>query len=176
MFSNGNPFELIFGGRRNKPFRYGIIGGTFGPLHDGHKVLLKAGLLVCETLIIGLTNNDMAQKKDKRIIDFDSRFWALKQFMDSITDFRDYQIVPIDNPYGMAVTTEQAEVIICSDEDEVISRVREINDQRRAMKIHELLIFMVPRVRDPKGEIISSTRIRDGELPSEDQLGQKQED
>ena len=42
------------------------MGGTFNFMHNGHKLLLILSSLVCsEKLIVGVTNDEMAEKKDK---------------------------------------------------------------------------------------------------------------
>ena len=50
------------------------LGGTFDIIHAGHMALLDKGFSISEKLIIGLTSDELAKKKGKKLInDFQTR-------------------------------------------------------------------------------------------------------
>ncbi len=137
------------------------VGGTFEPLHDGHKALLKKA---CELskggeLIIGLTSDAMARKRTREVLDYDERLKAVKSFIEECG------IVPVilelNDPYGPTVY-ENFDYIVVSPETYPVAR--QINELRRKRRLKEIKIIKVDYVLAKDGIPISSTRIKRGDI------------
>ena len=61
------------------------VGGTFDPLHDGHKALLLKAVELSRggELLIGLTSDEMARKKVHEVNDYRSRYEELMKFINA---------------------------------------------------------------------------------------------
>ena len=44
------------------------LGGTFDIIHAGHIALLDKGFSISEKVIIGLTSDELAEKKGKKLV------------------------------------------------------------------------------------------------------------
>lgn len=87
----------------DKVYQHVVLGGTFDRLHTGHKMLLSAAILRCETrLTIGVTEGSMIYTKKlwELIEPCQTRIEKLKEFLMDIEPRLDYNIVPILDPYG----------------------------------------------------------------------------
>ena len=65
--------------------QYGTValGGTFDILHKGHVALLTQAFTISTHAIIGLTGDDLAKKKNKKIInDYSKRYESLKNLIE----------------------------------------------------------------------------------------------
>ena len=63
-----------------------MVGGTFDPLHDGHKVLLSRSFEIAGTrghVVIGLTTDSFASRKTHPIRPFEVRKSELEQYITS---------------------------------------------------------------------------------------------
>jgi len=87
----------------DKVYQHVVLGGTFDRLHTGHKMLLSAAILRCETrLTIGVTDGSMIHTKKlwELIEPCQTRIEKLKEFLMDIEPRLEYNIVPILDPYG----------------------------------------------------------------------------
>lgn len=138
------------------------VGGTFNPLHDGHKALLtRAYQLSGEgELLIGITSNEMAGKKYHEIEDWEVRRQIVKDFlMDSFNISP--VIVKLNDPFGPTID-EDFDYLVVSPETEPTARLinmRRIEQGRRPIHI-ELVEYVLAADRQP----ISSSRILQGEI------------
>ena len=82
------------------------VGGTFDPLHDGHKALLMKAVELSRSgeLLVGLTSDEMAQSKVHIVSDYQSRYDGVSGFI------RKQGIAPVivrlDDPYGPTITDD----------------------------------------------------------------------
>ncbi len=137
------------------------VGGTFDPLHDGHKALLMKAVELSRNgeLLVGLTSDEMSRNKAHDVNDYRSRYDAVMRFI------RKQGIAPVivrlDDPYG-PTTTEDFDILVVSPETLPVGS--KINKIRHEKKLGQIEIVQVDYVLADDGLPISSTRIKRGEI------------
>jgi len=135
------------------------VGGTFDPLHDGHKALLRKALSLGNVLV-GLTSDEFASRLRLRWVRaYSVREQQLKLFFENCG--REVTIVPIDDPYGPSITGEFEAIVVSP---ETRSGADKINGIRSERGLKPLRVYEIPWVLAQDGKPISSTRIVSGEI------------
>lgn len=137
------------------------VGGTFDPLHDGHKALLMKAVDLGRDgeLLIGLTSDEMAKNKIHEVDDYRSRYNEVIKFIHEQGVIP--RIVKLDDPYGPTII-EDFDQLVVSPETHPIGL--KINRIRRKKNMKPLKIVLVDYVLAEDGLPISSTRIRNGKI------------
>lgn len=153
-----------------RKYRKVAVGGTFDQFHKGHAILLEKALEVGDTLVIGLTTDEMlnANPKDHLVAKFDERRGELLKFLADLGALERVKIVPLDDPYGPAICDGELDALIVS--YETSGRGGEINELRRRKGLKPLKLVAIDAVLAEDGLPISSTRIRRGEIDREGHL------
>ncbi|MFP8954261.1 phosphopantetheine adenylyltransferase [Natrialbaceae archaeon A-arb3/5] len=141
------------------------LGGTFDPVHDGHRKLFERAFELGD-VTVGLTSDELAPQTrhvDRPISSFDERQAALRRELDPIATEhdREFEIRPLEEPTGIA-TEPQFDYLVVSPETR--DGGERINDLRREQGADPLEVVVVPHVEADDGDIISSTRIINGEI------------
>lgn len=136
-------------------------GGTFDPLHDGHRVLLEKA---CELsrdgeLLVGITSDKMAKNKVHEVAGYRLRYNEVKQFI--LSQGIAPVIVMLNDPYGPTIH-EDFDFIVVSPETNPVAL--KINKIRKEKGLKEIEIVLVDFVLAEDGLPISSTRIKKGEI------------
>jgi pantetheine-phosphate adenylyltransferase len=137
------------------------VGGTFDPLHEGHKALLAkaAELSRGGELLVGLTSSEMVRNKSHDVAAYRQRFKDVLVFIRS--QGIEPIIVRLDDPYGPTIH-EDFDYIVVSPETYPVAL--KINSIRRENGLEPLKIILVDYVLADDGLPISSTRIKKGEI------------
>jgi pantetheine-phosphate adenylyltransferase len=140
------------------------VGGTFDVMHIGHWLLLEETFKVGDRVIIGITTDEFATSLGKRhIIDtYEKRLEDVKAFLSERGYLERAQIIPINDPYGPTIVSNEIEGIVVSEETEPTAEV--INQRRVALGNRPLLMFVITMVLADDGKPVSSTRIRRQEV------------
>jgi pantetheine-phosphate adenylyltransferase len=141
-----------------------MVGGTFDPLHDGHRQLLARSFEIAGTdgfVVIGLTTDAFAQKKSHPIHPFSERKAALAEFIAQKHYATHWEIEPLGDRYGSATDVDFDAIIVS---EETLPVAVEINTLRRAKKKSKVDIHQITCVLAEDGRWISSTRIWRGEI------------
>jgi pantetheine-phosphate adenylyltransferase len=141
------------------------LGGTFDPIHDGHRALFDRAFELGE-VTVGLTSNDLAAKTrhvDRYVRSYERRKAELRAELDSFLDEygHGFEVRKLREPTGIA-TEPQFDVLVVS--PETAAGGKRINEIRRERGIEPLEIEVVDHVRAEDGNIISSTRIVRGAI------------
>ncbi|MFX0101802.1 MAG: pantetheine-phosphate adenylyltransferase [Candidatus Hodarchaeota archaeon] len=137
------------------------LGGTFDHLHEGHEKLLTTAFNLGKKVLVGLATDELLKnKKLKELIqDYETRKNNLVEFAESIGRGEDLVIIPLDDPFGPAVTEPSLEMHISS--EETIEVAIKMNEARVKNGLNPLILVTIPMVLDRSGERYSSTRIRE---------------
>jgi len=141
------------------------LGGTFDPVHDGHRKLFRRAFDLGD-VTVGLTSDELAPKtrhEERYVRPFDRRRRDLEAELDPLAEEhgRVYEVRELTEPTGIA-TEPQFDALVVSPETE--DGGRRINEIRRERGFGPLDIEVVDHVYAEDGEIISSTRIVNGEI------------
>ncbi len=141
------------------------LGGTFDPVHDGHRALFERAF-ERGSVTIGLTSDELAPKtrsEQRPIRPYDKRYDALATELESYAaeNDREYTIQELDEPTGIA-TEAEFEVLVVSPETKTGGK--RINEIRRQRGLEQLELDVVDFVYAEDDEIITSTRILRGEI------------
>lgn len=139
------------------------IGGTFSPLHKGHKVLIKKALETAGTegsVFIGITTGENLVKK-RDVKSFKERKKTMEQFLLEERFKGHVRIEPIYDKYGPSVE-EDFDAIIVS--PETLHAAEEINKKRERLHKKPLEIIQIPFVMAADNQPISSSRIKNREI------------
>ncbi len=138
-----------------------VLGGTFSPLHDGHRALLRYATSQATELIIGVTVNSMVQDKKHPIAPFAERVAGVMDFVRSLAPDLSVTIAPLHDTYGHTVS-EDYDLLVVS--PETMTGALRINFKRREAGKPPLRIAEIGWVLAEDGYPISSTRIWAGEI------------
>ena len=141
------------------------LGGTFDPIHDGHRRLFERAFELGD-VTVGLTSDDLAPKTrhvDRYVRPFEERKCDLVAELEPLAEEydREFTVRELSEPTGIA-TEPQFDALIVS--PETVSTAERINELRREMGNDSLRIEVVDHVPAEDGERISSTRIVKGEI------------
>ncbi len=141
------------------------LGGTFDPIHDGHRKLFDRAFQLGD-VTVGLTSDELAPKtrnEQRHVRPFDERKAALETELQSIADEYDqeFAVRRLDSPTGIA-TEAQFDYLIVSPETETTAST--INEIRAERGVPALEIVVVDHLAAEDGERISSTRVVKGEI------------
>jgi len=138
-------------------------GGTFDILHKGHYTLLLKAFEVGKQVIIGISSDYYASVKKKRITnEYPIRLKNLKRFIEDKFNKSNYSIYELNDFYGPTVLTNDVQAIVTTEGTK--ENCIKINELRKSKGLPQLEIIIVPLVEDQDGKVISSTRIRRGEI------------
>jgi pantetheine-phosphate adenylyltransferase len=138
-------------------------GGTFDILHRGHYMLLLKAFQAGKQVIIGVSSDNFATFKKKKITnEYSVRLKNLKKFIEDKFNKSNYSIYELNDFYGPTVLTKNVQAIVTTEVTK--ENCIKINQLRRSKGLPQLEIIVVPLVEDQEGKVISSTRIREGEI------------
>ena len=147
-------------------FNLVAMGGTFDIIHKGHLALLDKAFSVSSDVIIGLTSDELAKKKGKKISNnYSKRFENLSSEIEKHFPGKKYRLSKLDNDFGPAVLEGNVQALVVSEETSHQGQV--LNKLRAEKNLPSVETIVVPMVKAEDGTRISSTRIRNLEIDSQ---------
>ena len=149
-------------------FNLVVCGGTFDLFHAGHKSFIKDALNASEKLLLGITDDGYIQnfKNNLGVEDFQTRKFAVERFLSSIGASDRVQIVGINNAYEpyLETSTNYEAIVVTQQTKQVALDINAKRSQNGAPQL-EVVVSLMKEASD--GGIISSSRIRNGEINRE---------
>jgi len=144
-------------------------GGTFDIIHRGHLTLLSNAFAISDKVIIGLTSDKLAEKKEKLLINkYEKRLETLTAVISKEFPNSSFQISKLDNDFGPAVLEKGVEALVVSDETSNQGII--LNQLRAEKKLPSVKIITVPMFLAKDGKRISTSRIKNSEIDTEGNL------
>lgn len=141
-----------------------MVGGTFDPLHDGHKRLISRSFEIAGKdgrVVIGLTTDSFASKKSHPIRSFDQRRADLADFIQQGRYPAPWVVEPLQDRFGSALDADFDAIVVS---EETLPVAMEINRLRKERGGRKVDIHQISCVLAEDGRWISSTRIFKGEI------------
>jgi len=141
-------------------------GGTFDHIHKGHIALLTKSFEVGETVVIGVTSDAFARREGKNPDQsYEERLGALEELIHNRFPGREYIIAKLDDFFGPGIASPEVQAIVVT--KETAPRVPIANALREAKGYPPLDVVVIDYVLAFDSNLISSTRIRKGEIDTE---------
>ncbi len=141
-----------------------MVGGTFDPLHDGHKKLIERSFTIAGEggeVVIGLSGDVFANRKSHPIRPFEERKADLVSYIESMNFGIVWKIEELHDKYGSTLDTDFDAIVVS---EETFPTAVEINKLRKEKKRSKVDIHQITCVLADDGRWISSTRIWKGEI------------
>ncbi len=153
-----------------KRFHLIACGATFDFFHRGHKEFLRFALLHGEKLLLGLTSDSyVSQKKPTVAESYEKRKEAVEEFLRLEGVFERVEIAPIDSIYIPKYWEDRdIEAMVVTEDSKGGATL--VQEKRKSEGKKELEILLFPFVPAADGSLISSTRIRNGEIDRDGNL------
>jgi pantetheine-phosphate adenylyltransferase len=151
-------------------FNLVALGGTFDIIHAGHIALLDKGFSISKKVILGLTSDELAEKKGKKLLNnFQTRFSILQSLLREKFPNSVFEIAKLDNDFGPAVVEGDVDALVVSEETR--NKGELLNKLRLEQDHPQVTIIIVPMVLAKDGSRISTTRIRNSEIDAQGNIG-----
>jgi len=146
-----------------KSFDLVAMGGTFDIIHSGHMALLDKAFSISSKVIIGLSSDQLAEKKGKNLAnDYPKRLSLLKSVIEKNFPNSSYEISKLENDFGPAVIEGSVKALVVS--EETGDKGIRLNELRAERNLSPVRIVVVPMVLAKDGKAISTTRIKNFEI------------
>lgn len=147
-----------------------MVGGTFDPLHDGHRRLLARSFSLAGPngrVIIGLTSDRFAGSKTHPVEPYETRKAGIERFVREEGYTVAFEIEPLSDRFGSALDLDFDALVVS---EETLPVAIEINRLRRERGKKKVDIHQITCVLAEDGRWISSTRIHRGEIDEHGRL------
>ncbi|MGM0398544.1 MAG: phosphopantetheine adenylyltransferase [Halobacteriota archaeon] len=141
------------------------LGGTFDPIHDGHRKLFERAFELGD-VTVGLTSDELAPEtrhEERYVRPYEERYDDLVSELEPLAEQydRDFEVRTLTEPTGIATEAQYDALVVSPETRPGGERINEIRDERG---YDPLDLEVVDHVLAEDGDIISSTRIVDGEI------------
>jgi cytidyltransferase-like protein len=145
-----------------KPYHRIGLGGTFDHFHVGHKAFLDFAGQLADQLVVGVTEPTLISHKTalEQIEPYKQRAQGVREFLYYLGV--SFEVVPLTDPFGPTLKDSTIDAIAVT--EETVAGARAINQRRGQIGMPSLPVHVCRLVRDSNGDLISSTRIRLGEV------------
>lgn len=150
-----------------KKYKHLVYAGTFDRLHIGHKKLLDRAFELGEKVSIGITGKNLYGLKPlaNLILTWQVRMRAVEQYLRERNWLERAEFFELDDIYGPAIVDKTMDSILVTELTK--ENAEKINTIRIKKRLQQLEIIIEPFVRGDDGEIVTSERIRLGEIDRE---------
>jgi len=148
-----------------KKYNHLILGGTFDHFHSGHELFIQTALNRGKRITVGITTEAMYQHKllASQIESYKTRERNILLFIKKTqNNIGNISCIPLINIYGNGYTDKTVDGIVVTEDTKRGGGA--INKKRVEIGMKPLDIIVVPMVKGDDGRIISSERIRYGDI------------
>lgn len=141
-----------------------ILGGTFDHFHKGHAWFINQAFSIGKRVTIGLTQKNLHKNKclSKTIESYSIRRNSLLDYLTKNKWEKKTKIIPISDIYGTTLIDKDIDAIIVS--KATYNNAVKINKKRKEKQYPKLKIVLAPNILGNDKKIITSKRIRKGEI------------
>jgi len=153
--------------------KHAILAGTFDRIHDGHISCLKVAFESSDRVTIGLTTSKLHSDKEfSQIIQtYDFRKKELLKVIKQRWPQVSATVLPIENIYGSSVKDSTIDAIVVT--EVTLQNGKKVNVERVRRGLNELKLIICPIIPAQDNMILSSSRIRRGEIDREGKVYSK---